>query len=152
MLKTVNHINIVVTDLERSVQFYTDLLGFAVTKRAHLEGEWFETIAGLSGVEAEVVYVEAPGGGPRLELLCYHAPRGIVLSETAYPNTIGLRHIAFEVTDIDALYARLQDAGVSFIGAPTAVPTGAIRHDEGQKRLCYFHDPDGVLLELAEYR
>lgn len=151
MLKAINHINIVVSDLERSVTFYTDLLGFVVTKRARLRGDWFEHIVGLSGVDAEVAYIQAPNHGPRIELLCYHAPKGVALPETARPNTVGLRHIAIEVADIDVMHARLMAAGVPFIGPPVAVPSNALQHDEGRKRLCYFHDPDGVLLELAEY-
>jgi len=151
MLKAINHINIVVSDLERSVAFYTKLLGFVVSKRARLGGEWFERIVGLSGVDAEVAYIQPPGAGPRLELLCYHAPRGASVPETARPNTLGLRHIALEVADIDAMSARLAAAGVEFVGPPVAVPPNALKHDEGYKRLCYFHDPDGVLLELAEY-
>ena len=45
----------------------------------------------------------------------------------------------------------LCEAGVEFIGPPVSVPTTTIQHDSGHKRLCYFHDPDGVLLELAGY-
>jgi len=40
---------------------------------------------------------------------------------------------------------------VRFVGPPTAVPAAAVQHAEGRKRLCYFRDPDGVVLELAEY-
>ena len=152
MLQFVDHLNIVVSDLERSVAFYTDLLGLEVTKRAVLEGDWIESIVGLAGVQADCVYLQPPGGGPRIELLRYRAPEGAALPETAMANTVGLRHVAFRVTDIEAMHARLTAAGVRFIGPPTAVPGSAVRHAEGQKRLCYFHDPDGTLLELAEYR
>jgi len=38
------------------------------------------------------------------------------------------------------------------IGPPVSPPSSVIRHDTGQKTLCYFHDPDGVLLELAQYK
>lgn len=73
------------------------------------------------------------------------------MPECTTPNTQGLRHIAFQVEDIEGEYARLKAAGVEFVGAPVAVPGSVIRHDDGQKRLCYFRDPDGVVLELAEY-
>ncbi|HKQ32343.1 MAG TPA: VOC family protein, partial [Thermodesulfobacteriota bacterium] len=43
----IDHINIVVSDLEKSVRFYTELLGFIESKRAHLEGDWIESIVGL---------------------------------------------------------------------------------------------------------
>ncbi len=147
----VDHINIIVSNLERSARFYTELLGFEETRRAHLKGDWIEAIVGLPDVEADVVYVQPPGDGPRIELLSYRSPKGQAFSENALTNTVGLRHIALRVCNMDATYARLKEAGVEFIGPPTAVPGGVVKHDEGRKRLCYFRDPDGVLLELAEY-
>ena len=50
MIQAVDHINLVVSDLERSVDFYTEVLGFQETQRAYLEGEWAETIIGLKGI------------------------------------------------------------------------------------------------------
>ncbi len=151
MIEQIDHINIVVSDLERSVRFYTELLGFEETRRAHLEGDWIEAVVGLRGVQADVVYVQPKGGGPRLELIHYETPEGVPLPECAQPNAIGLRHIAFRVQNMDTVYKRLQAAGVAFIGPPVRVPGQVITHDAGDKSLCYFHDPDGVLLELAQY-
>lgn len=152
MKTTIDHINIVVRDLDRSVRFYTELLDMEITRRAHLEGAWIESVTGLPGVEAEVVYVQPRGGGPRIELIHYHSPAGMELPACSRANTAGLRHVALRVEDIDQTHARLRAAGVAFIGAPASVPGEVVQHDAGQKRLCYFHDPDGVLLELAEYR
>ena len=147
----IDHVNIVVSDLDASEAFYTKVLGFEKTRQARLEGAWIETIVGLEGVEADVVYVQPPGGGPRIELLCYQNPKGAALSENAMPNTVGLRHIALRVPDIGEVCGRLREAGIDPIGPPTQVPEGVVKHDAGRKRLCYLRDPDGVLLELAEY-
>jgi catechol 2,3-dioxygenase-like lactoylglutathione lyase family enzyme len=147
----VDHINIIVSDLEKSVNFYTEMLGFKEIKRAHLEGDWIESIVGLKGVEADVAYILAPEGEPRIELLCYKTPRGMRLPHNSSANTVGLRHIAFRVNDIHNLYKKLLGNGVKFIGEPVVVPQSVISHDAGQKVLCYFTDPDGVLLEFAEY-
>lgn len=152
MIHAVDHINLVVSDLERSVRFYTTLLGFKEIRRAHLEGAWIEFIVGLKGIRAHVAYILAPGGEPRLELLCYETPRGESIPANSIANTIGLRHIAFRVKDIYATVQRLKDGGVKVFHDPVSVPTGVIAHDAGHKILCYFLDPDGVLLELAEYR
>ena len=151
MIQAIDHINIVVADLDRSVAFYTEVLGLQVTRTAHLEGDWIEAIVGLRGVVADVVYVEPPGGGLRLELLQYLSPTGEAIAINREPNTQGLRHIAFRVADIDAATARLRAAGAPVVADPVAVPSGVVKHDAGHKRLVYFHDPDGVLLELAEY-
>ncbi len=148
----VDHINIVVSDLDKAVRFYTKGLGLLERKRAHLEGDWIEKIVGLKGVTAKVVYVEADGGAPRIELLQYVSPEGRPLPESSTPNTPGLRHIAFRVSDIHKMAARIEEFGGKLFGAPVVVPNEVIRHDAGEKILCYFLDPEGVLLELAEYR
>ena len=51
-----------------------------------------------------------------------------------------------------AMMARLKGAGVKIFSEPVRVPTGVVRHEQGEKTLVYFLDPDGVILELAEYR
>jgi len=154
MIRGIDHLNIVVADMARSLAFYCDVLGGTKTKEAHLEGEWIEKIVGLSGVKAHAVFVELPGGGPRIELLHYHSPEGAALPENAKPNTRGLRHFALRVDDIFAVTARLRAAGVEVWGEPTKVPGGVVKFDEGGggKTLVYFLDPDGVIIELAEYR
>ena len=152
MICAIDHINIVVSDLERSIGFYTKVLGFKETHRAYLEGGWVESIVGLKGVRANVAYVIAPAGAPRLELLCYESPSGERLPENSLPNTLGLRHLALQVDNIDTAVRRLKEAEAELISEPIVVPTDVITHQEGHKVLCYFLDPDGVLLELTEYR
>jgi catechol 2,3-dioxygenase-like lactoylglutathione lyase family enzyme len=152
MIRAVDHINIVVSNLERAVQFYTVMLGFKKTKEAYLEGAWIDRIVGLGGVKARAAYIVAPAGEPRIELLEYEAPQGGLAPETSQANTIGLRHIALRVDDMAALVARLRAAGVNVFSDPVRVPDGVVQHDAGEKTLVYFHDPDGVILELAEYR
>ena len=48
--------------------------------------------------------------------------------------------------------ARLRAAGVTLFSAPVKVPQGVVKFSAGEKTLCYFLDPDGVIVELAEYR
>jgi len=152
MIHAIDHLNIVVTDLERSVKFYTNLLGFKQTNSAHLEGDWVESIVGLKGVSADVVFIVAPAGEPRIELLCYKSPTGESIPENSLANTIGLRHIALRVDDIHSSAQKLKDAGVKVLSEPVTVPTSVVTHNAGHKMLCYFHDPDGVLLEITEYK
>ncbi|MCC6415740.1 MAG: VOC family protein [Opitutaceae bacterium] len=152
MIRAVDHINIVVTDLARSVAFYTELLGFRLAKEATLEGAWIDRIVGLKGVRGRVAYVVAPAGEPRIELLCYDAPVGADPSDNRQANTRGLRHLALRVDDIAAMTAKLRAAGVTVFSDPVRVPSGVVSHDAGEKTLVYFLDPDGVILELAEYR
>lgn len=152
MIRGIDHINLVVTDLARSVKFYTEVLGFVKTADVHMKGDWIETIIGLRGVEGLVAFVELPGGsGPRIELLQYVAPAGVTRPENSRANTLGLRHIAFRVDDIAGMAARLKAAGVTLFSEPVRVPAGVVKFAAGDKTLVYFLDPDGVILELAEY-
>ena len=154
MILGIDHLNIVVADMARSLAFYCGLLGCKKTKEAHLEGEWIEKIVGLRGVKAHAVFVELPGGGPRIELLHYHSPEGVAVPENGKANTRGLRHFALRVDDIFAVTGKLRAAGIDVWGEPTAVPGGVVKFDTGAggKTLVYFLDPDGVIVELAEYR
>jgi len=138
MIRAIDHINIVVADLDRSVKFYTEVLGFAKTKEAFLEGDWIERIVGLRGVRARVAYVVAPAGG--------------AVAANSRANTVGLRHLALRVENMTAMTAWLRGAGVTLFSEPVRVPAGVVQHEAGEKTLVYFLDPDGVILELAEYR
>ncbi len=152
MICAIDHINIVVSDLDRSVKFYTELLGFEKTNSVHLEGDWIDSIVGLKGVVADVAFIVAPAGEPKIELLCYKSPIGESMPSNSLANTIGLRHIAFRVDGIYEMAGRLRKAGVKLLSEPVSVPATVLPHDAGRKTLFYFHDPDGVLLEIAEFK
>lgn len=145
----IDHVNIVVTDMERSIAFYSNVLGLKRSFEALLEGDWIETVTGLCGLRAHCVFMETDDARVRLELLQYLAPTGQSLSPNSLPNTCGLRHLAFTVDDIEALVARLREAGALLLSDPVTVPFAVGKM--GRKRLCYFHDPDGTLLEVAAY-
>jgi len=145
----IDHINIVVSDMEKSVAFYATLLGLERGFEALLEGAWIETVTGLPNLQAKCVFMEAGGAAVRLELLQYLTPEGVALPPNSLPNTPGLRHLAFTVEDIDALVARLRATGVVPLSDPVTVPFAV--GTMGRKRLCYFYDPDGTLLEVAAY-
>lgn len=149
-MSTIDHINIVVRDLDANVRFYRDVLGFKVTMEALLEGEWIEAIVGLRGVRANCVYLQ-PASGPRIELLCYENPHGAEVVGQGLANTLGMRHMAFLVPDIEAEYLRLKSHGVVFLSPPVTVPLVSVKNLTGRKRLCYFHAPEGVLLEICDY-
>jgi catechol 2,3-dioxygenase-like lactoylglutathione lyase family enzyme len=153
MLAAIDHVNLVVTDLPRMLAFYRDVLGLAVTKRATISGEWIGRTVGLADVRAEVVYLDLPAG-PRVELIRYVSPAGGARPDgLGRPDTVGLRHLAFRIDSIDAAVARLRAAGVEFFSDVQAVPDSQVTYGGGvRKRLVYFRDPEGNLLELCEYR
>jgi catechol 2,3-dioxygenase-like lactoylglutathione lyase family enzyme len=144
----IDHINIVVADLERSAAFYEAVFGMKRGFSALLEGLWIDTVTGLSSVKASCLFLETDGGA-RLELLRYDSPQGQNSERLSCPNTIGVRHIAFEVADLNGTLQKLRALGREPISEPVEVPFRV--GNLGHKKLCYFHDPDGVLLEIAAY-
>jgi len=152
MVDSIDHINIVVTDLEPMVRFYSDTLGLTVSKRVTISGEWIDQTVGLKNVKADVVYLDPPSG-PRIELLRYVSPAGASPAGLGLSNTRGLRHIALRVDEIDAVVSRLREAGVRPLSDVQLVPDSQVTYADGvRKRLVYFRDPEGNLLELCEYR
>jgi len=152
MLTSIDHINIVVKDLEGMIRFYRDVLGLKVTKQVTISGEWVDRTVGLTGAKGDVVYLDLPTG-PRIELIRYLSPPGAHPVGLDRSNTAGLRHMAFRVDEIDAAVARLRDAGVQFLSDVQLVPDSQVTYAGGvRKRLVYFRDPEGNLLELCEYK
>ena len=149
---TIDHVNIVVQDLERMVEFYRDKLGLRETKRVTITGEWVAATVGLSDVHADVVYLDL-ATGPRIELIRYNRPPMQRPAGIDKPNAQGLRHMAFRVDDIDAIVAKLSAAGVKFFSSIQTVPDAQVTYAGGvRKRIVYFQDPEGNLLEFCEYR
>ena len=151
MLDSIDHVNLVVADLDRMAAFYGSVLGLTITKRVTISGPWIDRTVGLSGVTAEVIYLDTPAG-PRVELIRYATPPAARPGGLGDSNTPGLRHLAFRVADIDAAVAALRSAGVEFFSDVQTVPDSQVTYAGGvRKRLVYFRDPEGNLLELCEY-
>jgi methylmalonyl-CoA/ethylmalonyl-CoA epimerase len=150
LIQRIDHVNLVVNDLPAMIGFYRDILGLEVTRQATIRGSWIEAVTGLADVEADVVFLEMPEG-PSIELLRYRTPRGSQPSDLGRSNTLGLRHLAFRVRNIDAMVASMRSAGVKFLGEVQQVPSAQVDYADVHKRLVYFHDPEGNLLELCCY-
>ena len=94
MIQSIDHVNLVVRDLQRMTRFYVDVLGLVVTKEVTISGPWIDRVVGLSNVTAEVVYLDL-ASGPRIELIYYHQPPSPELSGANTPHLHGIRHLAF---------------------------------------------------------
>ena len=143
MIERLDHINIVVSDLEKARDFFL-LFGFRECSFSELSGEWISSLVGLEDVRARYVALTLPGSNTNIELIEYTSPKSERDSQVSKANQIGFRHLAFAVDDIEAEVRRLTEAGIAFL---SPVRT----YEKSGKKLVYFHGPDGVLLELAEY-
>ncbi len=143
VLKNINHVNIVVSNLEETKVFFIQL-GFEVGDESGLSGEWISSIVGLPDVKARYVTLALPGTETHLELIEYSSPQSKKDPGMEKANQIGFRHIAFEVENIENEVCRLKDKGIKFLSEIQTYPkTG--------KRLVYLWGPDRILLELAQY-
>lgn len=132
-----HHMGLTVSDLDRSVAFYTQF-GFEVTARIEEEGREVEEGVGVDGAKLRVALLESDSS--RLELIQYLEPGG---GPKPLPNNgTGAAHLCVEVDDVDSAYEELQAAGIDFFSAP-------ITHESGI-RWVYCRDPDGVTTELLQ--
>jgi catechol 2,3-dioxygenase-like lactoylglutathione lyase family enzyme len=147
----IDHLNLVVADLERSAAFYEGVFGFKRGFSAILHGEWFETVTQIAGARAQCLFLENPSGGARIELIRYDFPfpNSQKLGDLS-PAASGLRHFALEVEDLELTLEKVREMGVVPLSAPVEVPFAV--GNLGRKWLCYLRDPDGVLVEIAAYR
>ena len=139
-----HHIGITVTDLERSVEFYRDLLGMKLESTAEMEGEFISNVVGVPGTQLKGAYLSA--GDLTLELFQYLSPSGGNKKAGLRQFDTGHYHLAFEVDDIQDAYDKLTARGVPFSEKPQFVPDGP---DKGLGAI-YFWDPDGVALEFIQ--
>ena len=136
---SLNHINIIVTDLERAAGFFS-LFGYSRTNAKHLSGSWFEEVTGFPDAEADYLALGHPDSPVRLELLCYTIPPSPLSGDIGSLNLIGYRHIALEVDHIEEKRKQVEQAGYRF--------TSAIRRNSYGRKMCYCIGPDGIVVEL----
>jgi catechol 2,3-dioxygenase-like lactoylglutathione lyase family enzyme len=138
-----NHTSFTVSDLDRSLAFFRDGLGFEVTSRAPRDPALIQAITGVEGAELSIAFVRGPGHS--LELIQYDGPadRGKV---TSRPCDTGFAHLAYDVDNIDAAIATSANYGMRPIGQVTVIDKGP----NAGGRVCYLRDQDGVTIEFIE--
>ena len=120
-----HHAAIIVSDYEKAREFYVEKLGFPVLRENYREdrGDWK---LDLQFGDSELEIFAIPGAPPR----------------PSYPEARGLRHLAFRVSDVEQAVKQLEEKGIE---------CEPIRWDPyTQRKMTFFHDPDGLPLELHE--
>jgi catechol 2,3-dioxygenase-like lactoylglutathione lyase family enzyme len=140
-VRSLDHVGVVVDDLEAAVAFFVDL-GLERGGTGTVEGEWVDRVVGLEGVRSELVFMEAPDGNTRLELVKFHAPSDDGGAPPEAANRPGIRHLAFTVDDLETVLDRLRSKGLDMVGE--------VQDYEDIFRLCYVRGPEGIIVELAQ--
>jgi len=142
MILSTRHTGLVVRDIERSIAFYCDVLGLEVWRRAVEEGNYIDNVVGIKNVRLEWAKLKAPDRS-LVELLQYHSHPSAAPLENVPSNRVGCSHISFTVIDSEAIYQTLVEEGYDCNCAPQL-------SSDGQVKVFYCHDPDGIILELVQ--
>ncbi len=141
MALTFSHLGICVSDLDRSVRFYRDGLGFEPVF-SHQVGDEFGALLELDGVELASRMLSRDG--VTIELLAFEHPRPVGDGHRRPMNQLGLTHLSLRVDDVDSLATRLEALGGSVVRRTrTRIGPGPSQLD-----FLYCTDPDGVRIEL----
>ena len=141
----VHHTGYTVSDLDRSLAFYCDLLGCEVIATQEKQGGYLAAIVGYPDAHVRMAHLRVPGGEHVIELFEYLSPEG--KRADVEPRNVGASHLCFLVANLGALYDSLLARGVtSFVSPPVEVDTGINRGGLG----LYLRDPDGITIELFQ--
>lgn len=132
-----SHFGICVSDLERSLRFYCEGLGFERAESYEI-GDDFARLMELDHVALTSQYIRRDGLS--VELLAYRSPDSIGPAERRPLNQLGLTHLSFRVDDVDGVAARLRELGGT-VHEQTRTTMGALD-------FVYCTDPDGTRIEL----
>lgn len=140
-----DHTGITVSNLDRSLMFWRDVLGFEFSHSAHQKGEMAEQITGVKHAELKLAVVKAPNGH-KIELLEYLAPAGRKKDNNLRPCDVGHVHIALTVENLEPLLQKIAMSAWKAAGKPQTLTSGP----NAGKRVIYVRDPDGTTIEFME--
>ena len=140
-IRRFDHVGITVADLDVVSAFFVGL-GFEIEGRMFLDGEFLDTVIGMTDARTEVMLLNAPDGGPGLELARFVRPDHTTGSPAPMANELGLRILAFEVDDLPAIVDRLTADGYGAIGG--------VGTYESAWRMASIRGPEGIIVNLAE--
>lgn len=140
-IRRFDHVGITVRDLDAVTAFFVGL-GFEIEGRMPMEGEFVDTVIGIPDSRSEIVMLRLPGGGTGLELSSFTRPEHEPGSPNAMSTELGLRNVAFEVDDLQAILDRLAADGYGLVGG--------VGQYEQMWRMAYVRGPEGIIVSLAQ--
>jgi catechol 2,3-dioxygenase-like lactoylglutathione lyase family enzyme len=136
-----NHTGVIVTDLDRAIGFFRDLLGFELLSRAPRDPGLIGRMTGLPAPEVEIAHLQGPGH--RIELIRYAGARGRNLERPRVYDD-GAAHVALDVDDVAAAVVAAARHGLEPVGEIIAIDEGPNRG----RKVVYLQSGYGLLIEL----
>src|SRR5258708_34664225 len=147
-VEAVDAVDMTVADMEPSVRFYTQVLGFEKQNDVEVAGPEYEHLEGVFPLRMRVVRLRL--GEEAIELTEYLAPRGRPAPVDSRSNDRSFQHVAIIVSDMDRAYAALRTARARHLSSgPQRLPDW--NKAAAGIRAFYFPDPDGHPLELPPF-
>lgn len=144
----VDAVGMTVSDMDRSVDFYANVLGFEKISDVEVLGDDYEHLHGIFGLRMRVVRMRL--GDETIELTEYLTPKGRPFPADTRGNDRWFQHIAIVVSDMDRAFERLRSNKVRYAStAPQTIP--AWNKAAAGIRAFYFRDPDGHFLEIIYF-
>jgi catechol 2,3-dioxygenase-like lactoylglutathione lyase family enzyme len=138
-----DHTGITVSNLERSLAFWRDVLGFELSHRAHHTGGLASEVTGVPGAEISLAVLK--GYGHKIELLEYLAPADRKQLDLR-PCDTGSVHVALIVDNLDDVLSAIAASDWRAPGKPQTLESGP----NARKRVVYVRDPDGTTIEFMQ--
>ena len=148
MFKGLHHFNVIVSDMQKTKEFYNKLLGLEIAVETVIEDAEFSRGVGLPGTKVLATFFKLPNSPGLIETFQYVNPKGRPPREDAKANDGGWTHICFQVEDIEKAYKDLQARGIKFMSTPVTI-SKQHPHFPGA-RFCYFLGPDREVLEILQ--
>ena len=140
MIKNIRHTGIVVYDLDLSMKFYIEKLGFKVVKLMNESGSFIDNVLGMKNIEVTTVKLVIQNK-QMIELLDFKTNKKNIVEK--YVNDIGPTHIAFTVDDIEKIYINFINSDIEFISGPKMSA-------DGNAKVAFCKAPEGTFIELVE--
>jgi catechol 2,3-dioxygenase-like lactoylglutathione lyase family enzyme len=138
-----DHTGITVSNLERSLAFWRNVLGFELSHRAHHTGELASEVTGVPGAEISIAVLK--GYGHKIELLEYRAPKDRKRIDVRACD-VGSVHVAFTVENLGSVLNAIAASGWRRAGKPQTLRSGP----NAGKRVIYVRDSDGTTIEFMQ--
>ena len=148
LVSAVRSVGVTVSDLERSIAFYRDVLDFRPMSEYEVAGDEYEQLYGVFGLRVRVARLAL--GTETLELMQFLAPAGRPVPVDSRGNDRWFQHVAVIVSDMDRAYARLREHKVAH-GSPGPQRLPDSNPNAGGIKAFYFRDPDGHYLEILQF-
>ncbi len=145
-MKAVAHIGLTVSDIDKSIEFYKNILKLEYVGEMKMKGKETDLLFDNKDLDVRVAYLKAEDGGAEIELIQF-VDKEIAKDKASLFKT-SISEICFEVEDIDEWYEHFKNNNVETLSAPQEFDS--TEYGFGVSKAIYFKDPDGIILELMQ--